>query len=154
MRMDDFGNIPFKWGVAVLLYEVVALLVIKVGCDTLFGTLVPFDIDHNESVMPVPNGVVILTEVKAPIRYLDIKGLRFCPPTEGREFYKAFPDGMVPVIFHCKKGRAKANQHIRVTLLRKPQMPAELLQVNRRFTVVDNGREIASGFLYEVVPNQ
>lgn len=147
-------NTPdMRYGVSAIIYIFAFAFLVLWIRNILFSGLIPFDTDKNEAIIPVPNGVFTLTQINRRIRNMDIFDIRFSQTVEDKKFNDTFPDALIPVMFDIKSGRAKADQHIRVTILKKDLVPVELLHENSRFVVIDKGKEIASGFIYHVVAN-
>ena len=113
--------------------------------------------DYREYIIPKPNARVIMKRGSGEINDLDIFGLRFDEKTRAARFREAFTDGLVPAVFH--KGRKKREcepeivlneGELEVTIMDMKFIPEDLLFCGSGFTVMDNGKEIASGLIVSV----
>ena len=105
---------------------------------------------HNETkfTVPEPNAVVNLQHSKGKINNLDIYGIRFHKKANTVRFHETFTNDLVPVVFHKKDKKQEGETE--VTIMKKEFIPGELLFYGSKFTVIDNGKEIASGFIQTV----
>ena len=115
--------------------------------------------DHRGFIIPEPNARIRLKQKTGKIGHLDIYGIRFEQKTKAVRFREEFADGLVPVVFHTesekRKSEAKPKEKLNdgeseVTLMNMKFIPEELLYFGSEFTVIDNGKEIASGLIMSV----
>ena len=109
-----------------------------------FSAIIQYDEDTG-CIMPIPNGKVTIHQATGRIRNLDIFGIKFCQATKNVKFNEAFTNQLVPVVFHIQN--EVTNHPIRVTIIKREFVPAELLYEGSRFIVIDNGKEIATGVI-------
>ncbi len=109
---------------------------------------------HKETrfTVPKPNAVVNLQQSKRKINNLYIYGIRFYKKTNTVRFHEAFTNDLVPVVFHKKDKKQEGETE--VTIMKKEFIPDDLLFYGSEFTVIDNGKEIASGLLVSVYEQQ
>lgn len=101
-----------------------------------------------EFVLPEPNAKVIIKRSTGKIRHLYIYGIKFDRKTNNARFHEAFTNDLVPVVFHKKDKKQEGETE--VTIMKKEFIPDELLFYGSEFTVMDNGKEIASGLIVSV----
>ena len=109
---------------------------------------------HKETKFTIlkPNAVVDLQQSKGKINNLDIYGIKFDRKTNNVRFHEAFTNDLVPVVFHKKDKKQEGETE--VTIMKKEFIPDDLLFYGSEFTVIDNGKEIASGLLVSVYEQQ
>ena len=73
-------------------------------------------------------------------------GVRFDRQTRVVRFHEVFLQGLVPMTFY----RCDHTASTRVHILKAEFVPPELLAEGSRFTVVDNGKEIATGMISKI----
>lgn len=105
-----------------------------------------------EYVVPEPNAKVIIKRSTGKINNLDIYGIKFDRKTNNVRFHEAFTNDLVPVVFHKKDKKQEGETE--VTIMKKEFIPDDLLFYGSEFTVIDNGKEIASGLLVSVYEQQ
>ena len=111
------------------------------------GPFVPYDIETGRMVDREPNADFVLDNAKK-IRNFGIYGVRFQKKTRVVRFHETFTDDLVPVVFYVD--RRKPRNVWPVTIMKAEFIPEELLEDGAEFTVVDNGREIATGRIAKV----
>lgn len=130
-----------------LLIFVLSELVLLVLSTFSRGPFVPYDIETGEMAYREPNADFVLDNAKK-IRNFGIYGVRFQEKTRVVRFHEAFTDDLVPVVFYAD--RRKPRNVWPVTIMKAEFIPKELLEDGAEFTVVDNGREIATGRIAKV----
>lgn len=105
-----------------------------------------------EYVVPEPNAKVIIKRSTGKIRHLYIYGIKLDRKTNNARFHEAFTNDLVPVVFHKKDKKQEGETE--VTIMKKEFIPDDLLFYGSEFTVIDNGKEIASGLLVSVYEQQ
>lgn len=124
----------------------VPLISVDLG-NVLFANFIIYDKELDIRIPPMPNGSVIITKSMRRIYKLDVYGAKFFKDIESTieqdKFRKEFTDGLVPILFH-ERGK---NQPINITILRKEYVPTELIYEGSEFVLIDNGKEIASGYI-------
>ena len=103
---------------------------------------------RREYILPEHNSKVMIELTNGKIKDLGIYGIRFDKKTNNTRFHETFTNDLVPVVFHKKD--KKQGGETEVTIMEKEFIPGELLFYGSKFTVIDNGKEIASGFIQTV----
>lgn len=117
--------------------------------NVLFGAIIQYDEDKEERIMPIPNAEITLNQLSGKIRSLDIFGIKFCQETKNVRFGEAFTGNLVPVVFHDKS--EETSQPMRITIMKKEFIPAELLKEGSPFVIINNGKEIAAGYISFII---
>lgn len=120
--------------------------------NRLFGVITQYDQEDFYHVRLDPNAEITLTDTTNAIKDQDIYGIRFDKRADLPRFREVFKNDLVPVVFFREKG--DRSRTMRVTVMKSQYVPDTLLCEGAAFTVVDNGREIATGVFKTVYQNQ
>ena len=130
-------------------FWVVTMFIIGPLSNLLSCGITQFSTEQRENIFLSPNAVVEITTPTIRIDNLDILGIRFSDKTRVVRLAEAFTGGIVPAIFY-KKNKDQ-QPPLQVTFMKTKFIPAELLYVGARFTVVDNDKDIATGTILELL---
>ena len=110
--------------------------------------IVKYSRKDKKFIVPESNAKLMLKDPVAKFNHLDIYGLQFHLKTKNVKFHETFTNGLVPVVFH-KNGREQQAE-LKVTIIKTEFIPKELLFEGSEFTVIDNGKEFATGKITKV----
>ena len=102
-----------------------------------------YDRKSNKHIIPETNAKFAIEKNTNKIDNLDIYGVKFHKKTNKVRFHEAFTNQLVPVVFH--KNSKNQQGELEVTIMKMEFIPKELLVEGSKFTVVDNGKEVATG---------
>lgn len=110
--------------------------------------IVKYNREEKKFIIPEHNAKVTLKRLTEKVNHLDIYGIKFNQKTNNVRFHETFTNDLVPVVFHkdSKKQQGKSE----VTIMKMDFIPKELLFEGSEFTVIDNGKEIATGKITKV----
>ncbi len=133
------------------LIYLVLMIIIPLVVAPLFSinrALTMYDREKHKHIVPQTNAKLIIDIKTNRIDNLDIYGIRFHQKTNTVRFHETFTNDLVPVVFH--KDNKKQDGELEVTIMKMKFIPKELLIEGSKFTVVDNGEEIATGEILTV----
>lgn len=105
--------------------------------------LTMYDREKRKHIIPEANAKFIIDKITGKIDNLDIYGVKFKKHTNVIRFHETFTDGLVPVVFY--KDSKNQQGELKVTIMKTEFIPKELLVEGSEFSVIDNGKEIATG---------
>ena len=102
-----------------------------------------YDRENSKHIIPKANAKFIIDYNANKIDNLDIYAIKFHKKTNIVRFHETFTNDLVPVVFH--KQTKKQQGELEVTIMKMEFIPKEFLVEGSKFTIVDNGEEIATG---------
>lgn len=105
--------------------------------------LTMYDREKHEHIIPQVNAIFLIDKNIDKIDNLDIYAIKFQTKTNIVRFHEAFTNDLVPVVFH--KHTKNQRGELEVTIMKMKFIPENLLIKGSKFTIVDNGEEIATG---------
>jgi len=131
-----------------LVYSFSLILVILPLVEYIFTEVTQFDQEKLKSYTLPPNAEIEISTDKIRIRNLSILGIKFNKKTNVVRFHETFTNDLVPVVFY--KGNKKQQGKLKVTIMKMEFIPKDLLFEGSEFTVIDNGKEIATAKIIKV----
>ena len=132
----------------LMVYFLVSLFVLAPIYNLLFCALSQFDQETQKPVKLDPNAQIEIREQSGRIENLDILGVKFSEKTRVARFFEAFTNQLVPVVFY--KENRKQKSPLRATFMKSEFIPPALLREGAEFTVIDNGKRVATGVIVKL----